>query len=130
MKQVLIIDDNAAFLKLMEEYLNERYPGLSVRTCADPIACLADINDSLDLLLVDLEMPGLDGSKVLAYATSKGVSRSRIIILSARSAEYLHKRFPMGSCLAVMNKHEVKQKEALDMVFRQLEDTSGSRCAT
>ncbi len=128
MKQVLIIDDDMAFLALMREYLNERHPGLSVRTCADPIACLADIHDGLDLLLVDLEMPGLDGSKVLAYAVAKGVGKDRIIILSGRSADYLHQRFPLGSCLAVMNKHEVRQKEALDMVFRQLESAAGGRC--
>jgi CheY-like chemotaxis protein len=121
MENVLIIDDDAAFLELMRSSLTERHPGLSVQTCSDPINCLAKINRGLDLLLVDLEMPGLDGSKVLAYATSAGVSKSRVIILSARDAEYLHQRFPLGSCLAVLNKHEAKQKEVLDMVLNALE---------
>ena len=121
MENVLIIDDDAAFLEIMLDHLHDRHPGLEVQTCSDPIKCLARIDEGLDLLVVDLEMPGLDGSKVLAYATARGVSKNRIIILSGRDAEYLHKRFPMGSCLAVLNKHEAKQKEALDMVLNSLE---------
>jgi CheY-like chemotaxis protein len=123
-EEILLIDDDLAFLKLLEEYVEERYPGLHVRTCNDPIKCLASITNVLDLLLVDLEMPGLDGSKVLSYAISKGLSKNRIIILSGRDAEYLHKRFPMGSCLAVLNKYEGQQKAALDMVFSSLQQKS------
>ncbi len=121
MKKILLIDDDAAFLKLLREYVAERFPGLEIMTCNDPIKCLVRITDDLDLLLVDLEMPGLDGSKVLSYAVSKGISRKRIIILSARDAEYLHTRFPMGSCLAVLNKYEGKQRDVLEMIFKSLQ---------
>ena len=69
-------------------------------------------------------MPGLDGAKVLSYAVSKGLSRNRIIILSGHDAEYLHKRFPMGSCLAVLNKFEGKQRDVLDMIFKSLQAKS------
>jgi CheY-like chemotaxis protein len=124
MKTILLIDDDAAFLKLLEEYVEEHYPDLQVLTCNDPVKCLATITTDLDLLLVDLEMPGLDGAKVLSYAVSKGLSRNRIIILSGRDAEYLHDRFPMGSCLAVLNKYEGRQRDVLDMIFKSLEDKS------
>jgi len=124
MKKILLIDDNAAFLKLLEEYVEERYPGLEVMTCNDSIKCLGNITDDLDLLLVDLEMPGLDGSKILSYAVSRGLSKNRIVILSGRDAEYLHDRFPMGSCLAVLNKFEGKQRDVLDMIFNSLQQKS------
>jgi CheY-like chemotaxis protein len=125
MKKILLIDDDAAFLKVLQEYVEERYPGLRIATCNDPFKCLAEITNDLDLLLVDLEMPGLDGSKVLSYAVSKGMNRNRIIILSARDAEYLHERFPMGSCLAVLNKFEGQQRTVLDMIFKSLQQKSG-----
>jgi CheY-like chemotaxis protein len=131
--EILLIDDDAAFLKLLEKYVEDHYPGLHVITCNDPLKCLTVITNELDLLLVDLEMPGLDGAKVLSYAVSKGVSKNRIIILSGRDAEYLHKRFPMGSCLAVLNKYEGRQKAALDMVFSSLQKKSlaeGDTCPT
>lgn len=124
MKKILLIDDDAAFLKLLEEYVEERYPGLRVLICSDPIKCLVSITDDLDLLLVDLEMPGIDGAKILSYAVSKGLSKNRIVILSGRDAEYLHKRFPMGSCLAVLNKYEGKQRDVLDMIFNSLQKKS------
>jgi len=124
MSKILLIDDDTAFLNLLEDYVEERFPGLQVLTCNDPIKCLGSITDDLDLLLVDLEMPGLDGSKVLSYAVSKGMNKNRIIILSGRDAAYLHERFPMGSCLAVLNKYETRQKSVLDMIFGSLQRKS------
>ncbi len=121
MGKILAIDDDPAFLKMLKEYVGDRYPGLEVQTAADPIKGLGLITQDLDLLLIDLEMPGMDGSKVLSYATAKGLDKNRVVILSGRDAEYLHKRFPMGSCLGVLNKHEVKQKAVLDMIFDSLE---------
>jgi len=124
MGKVLLIDDDEAFLKVLEKYVAERYPGLTVLTCNDPIKCLASITGDLDLLLVDLEMPGLDGAKILSYAVSKGVSKNRVIILSGHDADYLHNRFPMGSCLAVLNKYEGQQENVLDMIFSALQQKS------
>ena len=131
--QILLIDDDPAFLKRLEGYVENHYPGLHILACNDPLKCLTSITDNLDLLLVDLEMRGIDGAKVLSYAISKGLNKNRIIILSGRDAEYLHKRFPMGTCLAVLNKYEGQQKAALDMVFsslqkKSLSDTDGEVC--
>ena len=129
MGDILLIDDDAIFLKSLEEYVAERYPGLTVLTCNDPIKCLASVTQDLDLLLIDLEMPGLDGSKILSYAVTKGLNKNRIIILSGHDADYLHVRFPMGSCLAVLNKYEGQQKNVLDMIFTALQQKSiGKQC--
>jgi CheY-like chemotaxis protein len=121
MPRVLIIDDDQLFLQFLRDYVAERCPDLVIETCLDPIRCLGAITPDLDLLLVDLEMPGIDGSKILAYATDRGLDRRRVIILSGRDADYLHQRFPMGSCLAVLNKHDARQKAVLDMVFKSLQ---------
>ena len=121
MPRVLIIDDDQFFLQFLRDYVAERCPDLVIETCLDPVRCLGAITPDLDLLLVDLEMPGIDGSKILAYATDKGLDRRRVIILSGHDADYLHQRFPMGSCLAVLNKHEARQKAVLDMVFKSLQ---------
>jgi len=131
MSSVLIIDDDDSFLNAVRTYIHGTFPGITVLTCNDPVHCLSSITTDLDLLLIDLEMPGLDGSKVLAYAVSKGIDRKRVIIFSGRDAGYLHKRFPMGSCLGVLNKFEAKQQEVLDMIFSALQErgstAAGSR---
>lgn len=126
MSTILIIDDDEAFLEHIRSYVHDHYPRLNVLTCGDPVKCLISITNDIDLLLVDLEMPGLDGSKVLAYATSIGIDKKRIIIFSGRDADYLHKRFPMGSCLAVLNKFEVQQQAVLDMIFSSLQEKSSA----
>jgi len=120
MKKVLIIDDDQLFLNLLTDYISERYPNLEILAFDNALQGLAHITADLDLLLLDLEMPKLDGGKLLAYATEKGLDCRRIIILSARDADYLHKCFPMGQCLAVLNKHEIRQKAVLDMIFEAL----------
>ena len=121
MKQVLLIDDDRLFLAFLTHYVRERFPNLEIITCDSALSGLAKISADLDLLLLDLEMPDLDGSKLLSYAIEKGVDKRRIIILSARDADHLHERFPMGRCLAVLNKNEARKRVVLDMVFDALQ---------
>lgn len=124
MKKIVLIDDDRLFLKFLSDYVRERYPDLEILAYDNALQGLAEISSDLDLLLLDLEMPGLDGAKLLAYATEKGLDRSRIIILSGHDADYLHECFPMGKCLAVLNKHEVRQKAVLEMIFDALQRKS------
>lgn len=124
MGKVLIIDDDDAFLRLLEGHIHSRYPMLDVVTCRNPVEALRLVTENPELLLVDLEMPLLDGGKVVQFAVDAGIDRRRIIILSSRDAEYLHDRFPLGTCLAVMNKYEAGQKAVLDMVLSSLEKKS------
>ncbi|MCK4508015.1 MAG: response regulator transcription factor [Desulfuromonadales bacterium] len=126
MKKILVIDDDRLFLEFLTNYVSERYPKLEILAYDNPLQGLAQINSDLDLLLLDLEMPSLDGSKLLAYAIEKGVDKRRIIILSGRDADYLHECFPMGQCLAVLNKTEARQKAVLDMVFDALQKKAES----
>ncbi|MDT8441597.1 MAG: response regulator [Desulfuromonadales bacterium] len=120
-KKILVIDDDRLFLAFLERSISAAYPDLQLTTCADPFAGLKKISADLDLLLLDLEMPGLDGKKLLDYAKATGLKRSNIIILSGREADDLHQLFPMGECLAVLNKHEARQKAVLDMILQALQ---------
>ncbi len=127
MGKILIIDDDATFLTILSSYIKEYFPLLQVETCDDPLKALAIIRrNDLDLLLVDLEMPTLDGAKIYKYATESGIDKNRIVIISGRDAEYLHENFPMGTCLAVLNKFEARQNSVLDMIFSSLQKKSGS----
>ena len=121
MQKIVIIDDDQHFLDFFTGYVRESYPLLQVISFNDPVKSLAALTADIDLLLIDLEMPGLDGTKILSYACQKGIDKSKIIILSGRDAEYLHEKIPMGKCLAVLNKHEARQKEVLEMIFSALQ---------
>jgi CheY-like chemotaxis protein len=122
MRKILIVDDDAPYLDALREQIRSLYPLLAVVTCTDPVQALAILREGpVDLLLVDLEMPVLDGAKIFAFAVSTGMDKNRIVILSGRDANYLHEKFPMGTCLAVLNKYEAKQKAVLDMIFSSMQ---------
>ncbi len=121
MGKILIIDDDQAFLDFLGSHIQQYYPVFQVQTCTNPILALKSIRKELDLLIVDLEMPNMDGNKIINYATNVGVSKSRIILVSSHDAEYLHDHFPMGTCLAVLNKYETGQKAVLDMILTSLQ---------
>jgi CheY-like chemotaxis protein len=127
MGKILIVDDDAVFLDFLGNYIKTYYPLLDVETCTDPLEALNAIGrQKIDLLLVDLEMPMLDGAKIFRYATDSGIDKNRIVILSGRDADYLHEHFPMGTCLAVLNKYEAKQKDVLNMIFSSMQRKAAS----
>ena len=117
-KRVVIVDDSCAFCDLWENILGERYGGnAKVEKFNHPYDALPHIDESIDLLIVDLEMPGMDGQKFVAYARQKGLSAKKIIVTSSHDAAELHERFRIGDTIAVINKTEPKQQEAFLMIL-------------
>jgi CheY-like chemotaxis protein len=118
MKRIVVVDDSPAFCDLWSNFITERYPNVaSVETYSHPYDALPKIDGSIDLLIVDLEMPGMDGKKFVEYARQKGLAARRIVVTSSHSAEELHQRFRIGETIAVINKTEPKQQEAFLMIL-------------
>jgi CheY-like chemotaxis protein len=125
-KKILLIDDDLGFTTFLSGYINDTYPLLKVEICNNPVAALQRIKTGgYDLILIDLEMPSMDGVKLLSFATQVGMDKNRIVILSGRDADFLHGLCPMGTCLAVLNKFEARQKAVLDMIFNSLHKKAG-----
>ncbi|MEA2491499.1 MAG: hypothetical protein QOH21_3291 [Acidobacteriota bacterium] len=117
-KRVVIVDDSPAYGDLWSNFMLERYPeSADVETYSHPYDALPKIDASIDLLIVDLEMPGMDGKKFVDYARAKGLSARRIIVTSSHSADELHQRFRIGETIAVINKTDPKQQEAFLMIL-------------
>lgn len=118
LKRIVIVDDSASYCDLWSSFLGERYADIArVETYSHPYDALPKIDDSIDLLIVDLEMPGMDGKKFVDYARAKGLSARRIVVTSSHSADELHQRFRIGETIAVINKTEAKQQEAFLMIL-------------
>ena len=118
MKHVVIVDDSAAYCDLWSGYIRERYPNaVLVDAYSHPYDALPKIDDKIDLLIVDLEMPGMDGKKFVDYARQKGVPAQRIVITSSHSADELHQRFRLGEAIAVINKMDSRQQDAFLMIL-------------
>ena len=126
MGRILLIDDDQVFTSFLADYISENYPLLKVEICNNPVSALHSIKaGGYDLMLIDLEMPAMDGLKLLKFAVETGMDKNRIVILSGRDADFLHSLCPMGTCLAVLNKFEARQKSVLDMVFKSLSRKAG-----
>jgi CheY-like chemotaxis protein len=118
MKRVVIVDDSPAYCDLWSGFLSDCYPdAAAVESYNHPYDALQKIDDSIDLLIVDLEMPLMDGKKFVDYARQKGVPARRIVVTSSHSAEELHERFRIGETIAVINKTDPKQQEAFLMIL-------------
>jgi CheY-like chemotaxis protein len=118
LKRVVIVDDSPSYCDLWYNFIMERYAELvEVEAYSHPYDALPKIDDTIDLLIVDLEMPGMDGKKFVDYARQKGLSPRRIVVTSSHSADELHDRFRIGETIAVINKTDSKQQEAFLMIL-------------
>ena len=117
-KRIVIVDDSPAYCDLWSNFMTERYAAVAtIETYSHPYDALPKIDANIDLLIVDLEMPGMDGKKFVDYARQKGVSPRRIVVTSSHSADELHQRFRIGETIAVINKTEPRQQEAFLMIL-------------
>jgi DNA-binding response OmpR family regulator len=82
MTRILIAEDEARIVSFLEKGLRASgYTTLEVETGIDALALARD--DSFDLLVLDLGLPGLDGQEVLTRMRARG-ERMPVVVLTAR----------------------------------------------
>jgi DNA-binding response OmpR family regulator len=82
--KILLVEDDADMSKALVRALEKR--GLQVSACADGIAAFRQIREeSCDLVILDLNIPGLDGLHILQRTRSLGITVP-VIVLTARGA--------------------------------------------
>jgi CheY-like chemotaxis protein len=117
-RRVVVVDDSPLQCAIWRALLEERYPDRArVETYTDPTEAVPELGPDIHLLLVDWEMPGIDGQAVVEEARCRGVNLKRIIISSAHPADRLHQVFDQTGCLAVIEKEEPAQQAALLMIL-------------
>lgn len=83
MTRILIVEDEERIVEFLEKGLRANgYTTIAVDTGTDAIALARD--DSFDLLILDLGLPGVDGHEVLRQIRGRG-ERLPVIVLTARS---------------------------------------------
>ncbi len=115
---MVVIDDSPFQCAVWRHFLENRYQDrVAVETYTDPRQAVTKLAPDIHLMLLDWEMPYLDGRSVVAEAQRRGVNLKRIIITSAHPAEELHDEFDGVGCLAVIEKTEPEQQAAFLMIL-------------
>ena len=86
---VLAIDDTKKILDIIKYFLVQE--GYKVRTVADPVEGLKVAQEGgVDLILLDIMMPGMDGYTVYNYLKQDGRTRDIPVIMLTAKAIILH----------------------------------------
>lgn len=117
-RRVVVVDDSPLQCQAWRKLLENRYgQRVDVETYTDPVHAVQHLDPSIHLMLLDWEMPVMDGMKVLEQARHRGVNLKRIIITSSHPASELHEVFDCTGCLAVIEKAEPEQQAAFMMIL-------------
>lgn len=120
-KRVLVVDDDVRLRELLQRYLTDQ--GFNVKVAADAKEMDATLaNGNIDLLVLDLMLPGEDGLSIcrrlrsagamipIVMLTARGDEVDRIIGLEMGADDYLPKPFNPRELLArinaVLRRHE------------------------
>jgi CheY-like chemotaxis protein len=116
--RILVVDDSKLQCAVWRKLLEDRYGDkVLVETYTDPAEAVPGMAPDIHLMLLDWEMPEMDGKQVLEAAREAGVNLKRVIITSGHSADRLHEEFDDSGCLAVIEKTEPEQQAAFLMIL-------------
>jgi len=121
-KKVLVVDDSGAMLRNVKGWLENKYQVILANSGAMAIKYLA--MDKPDLVLLDYEMPVLDGKQVLEmirsevefsdvpviFLTSKGDKQTVLDVMSLKPEGYLLKTLPPQEIIASVDNFFAKRK--------------------
>ncbi|WP_159451772.1 LytR/AlgR family response regulator transcription factor [Pedobacter africanus] len=91
----IIIDDEAHFTDLMQEYISEIPQLKLIRIFHDPVRAIAETseNDQIDIVFLDINMPGLSGIELAPHL--KQICRHIVFITS--HSQYAVKAFDLDT---------------------------------
>ena len=72
---IAVCDDESKILEEIADFINKEFPGNKIETFSDGESFLSAIKTGLntepDVLLIDIDMPGMSGMEVAAALTSE-----------------------------------------------------------
>lgn len=98
-RTVIVADDSDINRSMMSLMLKEKYNVLQAKDGAECVDILTSKSDLIDLVLLDIVMPGLDGFGVLAKMKSSSlIERVPVIMITAHdSADNIERAYEMGA---------------------------------
>ena len=119
-KELLIVDDDESYLKLIKKWMSEAYKATAVKSGAQALKYLEGHRP--DLVLLDFEMPELNGGDVLQKMREKPETAEIPVFFLTGNAdpevlEKIAEMDPDGYLLKTMRRSEITA--AVDVFFAQ-----------
>lgn len=99
MKKILVVDDGEMNRMMLSEMLNKEYQILEAENGKEAVAALSDYDTEIDLVLLDIVMPEMDGIEVLKIMKKNSwlTDIPVIMISSEMDSEIIHKSYELGA---------------------------------
>lgn len=113
--KLLIIDDNKNLVDMIREYFKDNKK-ISVNYVAEDGKYGIDIidkhSDNIDIILLDLVMPRVDGVEVLEYLKKNNINKKIIVLTSYNTQEMIRKVSELGACYYMLKPFELSHLKA------------------
>lgn len=117
--KILIVDDDAALVKMLDNYFTIK--GYEIRKAGNGVEAVEKIRENPDIILLDVNMPGLDGLEVcrrirdkvscpIIFLTAKVEEQDRVNGLMSGGDDYILKPFSLKELEARIIAH-LKREE-------------------
>ena len=116
-KTILIVDDSSIIRNYLQKAIGNKYSIISVGGGQEAIDSIP--NNKIDLILLDLMMPGIDGFGVLDYLNSNCNSTPVVIISGDTTKETIDKAFTYN--VVDMIEKPFSEKVIMDKINRILD---------
>jgi CheY-like chemotaxis protein len=105
-RRILVVEDNEMNMQLVEYLLEEGgYEIVKASSGEEALAVTIDNTDTLDLILMDIHLPGMDGLSVVRQMKENvGTSRIPILALTAHAMRGDKDRFLEAGCDGYISK--------------------------
>lgn len=112
MQKIVIIDDEARQCKSMKKIIEKLFPDILAEAFTNPASAIEYIeSESINIIITDICMPGLDGLSLLQMLMKQGKSRKVILLTGYAEFEYARKAVSAGAydfLLKPMNPDKLK----------------------
>lgn len=93
---ILVVDDNQEMCRLVERLMTRM--GHRVRICDDPEIALAVVSsETFDVVITDVQMPGVDGNEILSRCLDMSPATKVIVMTAYGEIEECRKMLKHGA---------------------------------
>lgn len=118
--KILIVDDHPILRKGLIEILHEHFPDLSCMEASNAAEALSQLrNGTMDLILLDISLPGINGLEILKQIRSEHIS-TPVLILSVQPEDQYAIRVLKAGASGYLKKDSAPEEliNAVNMLLR------------